>query len=158
MPAGPDRSVSVGDGDRWAAAELLARYAERMDAGDFEGVGALLSDAVVTTADGSVVATGAAEVQALYERTTRRFDDGTPHSAHVITNVIVDDAGDGELEVRSRFTVFQGTGRLGLQPVVVGRYVDRLRRVDGEWRFVRRTMIPERWGDVGDHLTFDPRG
>jgi ketosteroid isomerase-like protein len=150
--------MTVAAEDRWAAAELLARYAERMDAGDFAGVGELLADAVVTDADGNVVATGAAQVQALYEATTRRFDDGTPHSAHVITNVIVDAAPDDELEVRSRFTVLQGTERLGLQPVVVGRYVDHLRRIDGEWRFVRRRMVPERWGDVGDHLTFDPRG
>lgn len=155
--------------DRWAAAELLARYAELMDAGDFAGVGALLSDAELATADGTVVATGAGEIQALYEATTRRFDDGTPHSAHVITNVIVEPVGpeadehadDGpdagaEIEVRSRFTVLQGTERLGLQPVVVGRYVDRMRRIEGRWRFVRRTMIPERWGDTGDHLTFDP--
>ncbi len=157
--------MTITPDDRWAAAELLARYAELMDAGDFAGVGDLLSDAQVATADGSVVATGAAEVRALYEATTVRFDDGTPHSAHVITNVIVepvpaeqhgDDAAD-EMEVRSRFTVLQGTERLGLQPVVVGRYVDRLRRIEGRWRFVHRTMIPERWGDTADHLTFDPR-
>lgn len=174
--------VDVTDGDRWAAAELLARYAELMDAGDFAGVGELLSDGEVTDADGNVIAVGAAAVQALYEATTRRYEDGTPHSAHVITNVIVEavrhddpvpdnpvpdnpvpdgadsDAAGHELEVRSRFTVLQGTERLGLQPVVVGRYVDRLRRIDGRWRFVRRRMVPERWGDVGDHLTFDPRG
>ena len=61
------------------------------------------------------------------------------------------------LEVRSPFTVLQGTDRLGLQPIVVGRYVDRPRRIDDRWRFVHRTMIPERWGDTGDHLSFDPR-
>lgn len=151
---------------RWAAAELLARYAELMDAGDFAGVGVLLSDAEITDADGNVIATGAAQVQALYEATTRRFDDGTPHSAHVITNVIVEpvepdspvDEPAAELEVRSRFTVLQGTERLGLQPIVTGRYVDRLRLIDGEWRFVRRRMVPERWGDIADHLTFDPSG
>ena len=42
------------------------------------------------------------------------------------------------------------------QPIVVGRYVDRVARVDGEWRFVRRRMIPEHWGDVAQHLTFSP--
>ena len=155
---------SVDPSDRLEAAELLARYAEAMDAGDFVAVGALLADAVVQDSHGRAVAVGAEAVEALYAGTTRRHRDGTPGTAHVITNVIVervkpDDGADqnDELEMRSRFTVLQGTVRLGLQPIVVGRYVDRLRRVDGSWRFVNRRMIPERWGDVADHLTFDPR-
>lgn len=148
---------NVDPHDRALVAELLARYAELIDAGDFAGVGALLGDAVVTDGDGNEVASGAAAIEALYVATTKRHRDGTPMTAHVITNVIVDDPGDGQLEVRSRFTVFQATDDLPLQPVVVGRYVD-LMAPDGDgWRFVRRRMIPERWGDVSDHLTFDPR-
>ena len=151
---------SVDPADRAEASELLARYAEAIDGGDFAALGRLLADAVLEDEHGDEIARGADEVEALYTATTRRFeDDGTPHSAHVITNVIVETVpdADDELELRSRFTVLQGTDRLGLQPVVVGRYVDRVRRGPGGWRFVRRRMIPERWGDVGDHLTFDPR-
>ncbi len=146
--------------DRWAAAELLARYAEAIDAGDFAGLGALLGDAVLEDEHGHEIASGAGAVEALYTATTRRHADGTPMTAHVITNVIVDAVPgvDDELEVRSRFTVLQATDDLPLQPVVVGRYVDRVRLVDGAWRFVRRRMVPERWGDVAQHLTFDPRG
>lgn len=152
--------MSINAEDRWAVAELLARYAELMDRGDFAGVGELLAHASVATEDGTVVAVGSDQIRALYESTTRRHDDGTPRTAHVITNVIVDEIpdGSGELSVRSRFSVFQGTDRLRLQPVVVGRYVDRIRRIDGEWRFVARTMVPEHWGDVAEHLTFDPSG
>jgi hypothetical protein len=169
---------TVDPSDRLDAAELLARYAEAIDAGDFAGIGALLSDAVLEDGAGNRIAAGADEIAALYLATTRRHADGTPLTAHVITNVIVepaggsvpaardgdgvgaaDGAGEGpELEMRSRFTVFQGNDRLGLQPIAAGRYVDRVRRIDGRWRFVRRRMIPERWGDVADHLTFDPRG
>ncbi|MGK3946418.1 hypothetical protein ABK046_49690, partial [Streptomyces caeruleatus] len=65
--------------------------------------------------------------------------------------------GPDELEVRSRFVVFQGTDSLALQPVVVGRYVDRVGRSGPGWRFLSRRMIPERWGDVSQHLSFDPR-
>ncbi len=150
----------VDPSDRAEAAELLARYAEAIDAGDFAAVGALLGDAVVEDGEGNRIASGAAEVEALYVATTRRHADGTPRTAHVITNVIVEAVPDApdELEMRSRFTVLQGTERLGLQPIVVGRYVDRVRRAGDGWRFARRRMIPERWGDVGDHLTFDPPG
>ena len=158
MSSTPPSVPWVDPADRLVATELLARYAEAIDAGDFAGVGALLADATLEDGEGNEIVSGAAGIEALYVTTTRRHEDGTPRTAHVITNVIVEpvDGSSDELEMRSRFTVFQGTDRLGLQPIVVGRYVDRVRRTDGIWRFVRRRMIPERWGDVGDHLTFSP--
>lgn len=149
----------VDPADRLEAAELLARYAEAIDSGDFAGIGTLLGDAVLEDGDGNEIVSGSEAIEALYVATTRRHEDGTPRTAHVITNVIVEprDGAPDELEMRSRFTVFQGTDRLGLQPIVVGRYVDHLARGDdGVWRFTRRRMIPERWGDVAEHLTFDP--
>lgn len=148
----------VDPADRAEAAELLARYAELIDVGDFDGVGELLSDAELLEAGGARVAAGAGEISAMYAATTVRHDDGTPGTAHVITNVIVEATPEpDELEMRSRFTVLQSVGDLPLQPIAVGRYVDRLRRIDGRWRFVQRRMVPEHWGDTSRHLTFDPR-
>ncbi len=149
--------MTVTSEDRAAAGELLARYAELIDAGDFDGVGRLLGDAVLRDAEGHVIAEGADAIASLYAATTRRHADGTPRTAHVITNVIVEERGPDELEVRSRFTVLQCTDTLPLQPVVVGRYVDRLTRTGEGWRFSDRTMVPQFWGDVREHLTFDPR-
>ena len=149
--------MTVSSEDRWAAGELLARYAELIDAGDFGGVGRLLGDAVLRDAQGTEIATGSDAIASLYGATTRRHADGTPRTSHVITNVIVDELGPDELEVRSRFTVLQCTDTLPLQPVVAGRYVDRLVRTGDGWRFADRTMIPQFWGDVSEHLTFDPR-
>jgi len=148
----------LGAEDRLLIAELLARYAEAVDAGDFEAVGELLSDATVLDQDGNRIASGRDEIVALYTATTRRHADGTPSTAHVITNVVVDPLGSDAAEVRSRFSVFQATESLPLQPVVVGRYVDRVERRGGVWRFVVRRMVPERWGEVREHLLFDPRG
>ena len=152
-----DRPDHVDPHDRALAVELLARYAEAIDAGDFAGVGALLGDAELQDADGHRIASGPDEIEALYTATTLRHGDGTPMTAHVITNAIVDAVGADELEVRSRFVVFQGTDSLALQPVVVGRYVDRVVRSGAGWRFLSRRMMPERWGDVSQHLSFDPR-
>jgi 3-phenylpropionate/cinnamic acid dioxygenase small subunit len=149
--------TTVDPADRAEAAELLARYAEAIDAGDFDAVGDLLSDAVMEDGSGMRIASGRDEVVAIYAGTTLRHDDGTPLTAHVITNVIVDGIGPDELEMRSRFTVFQATPSLPLQPVVVGRYVDTVRRIDGTWRFTKRVMAPQAWGDVSQHLSFDPR-
>lgn len=146
----------VDPADRAAAAELLARYAEAVDDGAFEAVGGLLAAAVLEDAEGRPVAEGAEQIAALYRSTTRRHADGTPMTTHLITNVIVDAVGPDELEVRSRFCVLQATDQLALQPVVTGRYADRMERRNGDWVFVRRRMVPERWGDTSQHLTFDP--
>jgi 3-phenylpropionate/cinnamic acid dioxygenase small subunit len=143
--------------DKAEAAELLARYAEFIDAGDFEGLAELLADAELLDESGNRIAKGKAEMLALYSAMTLRHADGTPLTAHVITNVIVESAGPDEWQMRSRFTVFQATDSLPLQPVVVGRYVDTLRRIDGSLRFTARVMMPQAWGDVTQHLSFDPR-
>ena len=76
--------------DAIAITNLLYRYAELIDAGDYEGIGAHLAHAVITT-DGSDHETrGADAVAAMYHATTRKYDDGTPLTKHVITNPIVD--------------------------------------------------------------------
>jgi hypothetical protein len=148
----------VDPADRDAVVALLAAYSDAIDAGDFGGVADLLATAEVQTEDGSVVATGRDQVLAMYRGTTRLHDDGTPRTAHLVTNVVVEPGeGPDQLRARSRFVVFQATDLVPLQPVVVGRYDDRFRRVDGVWQFARRRMQPQLWGDVSDHLTFDPR-
>ena len=155
---GMPTSAAVDPSDRDAVVALLAAYADAIDAGDFAAVADVLADAEIQTEDGTVVANGRDEVLALYGATTTLHADGTPRTAHLVTNVVVE-PGDGpdELRARSRFVVFQATDLVSLQPVVVGRYDDLFRRVDGAWRFTRRRMAPQLWGDVSDHLTFDPR-
>lgn len=150
------KPLPVDPVDRALATELLARYAEAIDAGDFDAVGALLASAILEDADGNEIASGAEAVTGLYAATTLRHQNGTPLTAHIITNVIVDTIGPDELEMRSRFVVFQDAPGVPLQPIVIGRYIDRVVRSPGGWAFARRRMIPEHWGDVSQHLTFDP--
>ena len=142
---------------REEAEQLLARYAELIDAADFDGLADLLADAVLVTDDGTVIATGREEIRELYASTNRVHPDGTLRTQHVITNVIVE-ALDGErVGVRARFTVLQATDALALQPIVAGRYDDVMARVGGRWRIVVHGMVPTLWGDIGAHLTIDPR-
>lgn len=133
---------------------LLSTYARLIDDGDFAGVGALFAAGSVCTDDGTPLATGAEAVEALYVATTRRFEDGTPRSHHVTTNVQVDLDGDAA-EARSYFTVFQATEGVPLQAIVAGRYHDHLVRVGGAWRFDRRRMEVRLVGDVSQHLLID---
>lgn len=155
-----------------AISALLADYAERIDAGDFAGVGALLGACRVTMADGTEVASGSDAITRLYELTTRRYPDGTPLTHHVITNLIVEPepldqdgdpassrGGDESTGVvrrwraRSRFTVFQATDDLPLAPIVAGRYRDLVDELaDGTWRFRERSMEPLLLGTLDQHL------
>jgi 3-phenylpropionate/cinnamic acid dioxygenase small subunit len=140
--------------DRAAIEALLHEYAARIDDGDFEGVGALFAHGSVCGPDGSPLATGAEAVTALYETTTRRYEDGTPRSHHVTTNVVVDVDGD-RASARSYFTVLQATEGVSLQPIVAGRYEDEFGRGEDGWAFRRRVMHLRLIGDVSEHLLID---
>jgi ketosteroid isomerase-like protein len=140
-----------------AVATLIYRYAELIDAGDFSGVADLFADATLTFEGFGEAVTGRDAVQSLYERTTRRYEDGTPRTKHVMTNVRVDVEEDGTSATsRSYFTVLQAvTGALTLQPVIAGRYRNAYACVDSEWQFTAVHIIIDLYGDLGHHMLFD---
>jgi len=140
-----------------AIANLVYGYAERIDAGDFEGVADLLAHADVTTEGFPGATRGRAEVLALYRRTTRLYPEtGTPRTHHVTTNLIIEIEDPGTRAVaRSRYTVFQQTPELPLQAVIAGRYHDRFEKVSGRWRFAARHIFCDLFGDLSRHLLFD---
>lgn len=145
------------DGDRIRG--LLGTYCRLIDAGDFAGIGALFAHATLRDESGVVIATGAAETEALYAGTTLRHADGTPLTQHLIVNTTFDDGtAEDEAVARSSYVVLQATPELRLQPVITGSYVDTFARVDGQWRFTDRTFSIGRTGDLSQHLTFDPPG
>ncbi len=139
-----------------AITTLLYRYAEYMDAADFDAVAALFGEALLTNegVDGEV--RGGEAIGRLYRRTNRVHDDGTLRTRHITTNVIVDiDEEAGTASARSAFVVLQQTSILPLQPVVTGRYRDRFARREGAWQFAQRHIIVDHVGDVSEHLAFD---
>ena len=141
---------------RGAIENLLYTYAESIDAGDYEAIGALFAHGAITDAEGNPIAVGAQAVTALYTATTRKYEAGTPRSHHVTTNLLIEIADDENSAVcRSRFTVFQQTPELPLQPIIAGAYTDSFERVDGTWRFVERRMRPTLYGDLSKHLLIE---
>jgi 3-phenylpropionate/cinnamic acid dioxygenase small subunit len=136
---------------------LIARYAELVDDGDFEGLGELLSDAVLGPQGQSAEFGGRAGVIRMYSSTVRIYENGTPMTKHVTTNVQVEvDQSRESAVARSYFTVFQATRLLPLQPIVAGRYRDRFERRDGRWRFTERRFSTEMIGDVSQHILGEP--
>jgi 3-phenylpropionate/cinnamic acid dioxygenase small subunit len=140
-----------------AVTKLIYLYAERIDTGDFDGVGELLRHATLTFNGLDDRVSGRDAITRLYERSTRRYEDGTPRSKHVITNVIVDAAEEGDsAQSRSYFTVLQAVpGALALQPVIAGRYRHAFERVDGAWRVTSMHVIIDLVGNLSQHLLFD---
>jgi 3-phenylpropionate/cinnamic acid dioxygenase small subunit len=135
--------------DECEIANLLYRYAELIDAGDFSGVGELFSKATVHW--GLRETQGPAAVEAQLHATTRRYEDGTPHTAHIITNPLIEVDGD-TATARSRYSVYQATDALPLQPIIIGRYTDRFARDADGWHFTDRTYGVDLLGNLREHL------
>lgn len=133
---------------------LLYTYAEYIDLGNFEGIAELFRHAVITSPAGGETQ-GYDEVLAMYQNSTRLYPDtGTPHTKHVTSNPIIEVDGD-KASCRSYFTVLQSLPDLALQPIISGRYHDEFEKVDGNWHFSQRMMLPELFGDLSQHLLFD---
>ena len=143
--------------DREAITELIYFYADRIDAGDFAGVAQVFEHATLTFEGFGDAVAGPEAIRSLYERTTRRYEDGTPRTKHVMTNVVVDVGADRTTATsRSYFTVLQAVpGALSLQPVIAGRYRNAYARLEGRWRFTAVHIIVELMGDLGHHMLFD---
>jgi len=145
--------------DRLAIADLVYRYAELIDSGDFDGMGQLLGRAAFGGANTPTMP--GANVAGLFAMTTRLFPDhggpGTPKTRHLVLNLIVEVADDATAAARSTFCVVQATDLIPLQPIIAGRYHDRFARDDGGWYFTERIIDVEMVGDVSDHLLIDHR-
>lgn len=133
---------------------LLYRYGNLVDAGDFAGIGELLAEARVTDASGQLDVRGADAVRVMYERTTRRYPDtGTPKTKHLITNPLleIDEAG-GVARSTSHYTVLQQTERLPLQPIITGHYEHRFERRNGGWHITEHRFFVDLVGNLSEHL------
>lgn len=134
---------------------LIYAYAERIDRGDLDGLGELFREGRIEAAPG-VVYEGAEQVRRLYEATTRLHEDGTPRTHHVTTNVaVIVDETAATATARSKYTVFQQTDQLPLQPIIAGRYEDSFHMVEGEWCFETREMFVDLTGNLSYHLNIE---
>ena len=139
---------------------LLYTYAERMDAGNLEGVADLFAHGRVKSGPeaNAAVFEGCEEVLRLYRGSARLYEDASPRTKHVTTNAIVEVAADDRTaSARSYYTVFQRTDDLPLQPIICGRYHDTFHRVEGSWTFDDRIMFVDLVGDLSHHLLYDLR-
>ncbi len=145
----------LSDGD--LLRNLLGRYCDLMDAGDWEGVGTLFAGGRLATEDGTLLATGAEEVARFYREGTRVHGGWSPRTKHLVSNSVIELLHEGErAEVRSSYLVLQAVeGVLALQPIITGRYIDTFVRIAaGEWGWEERRFIVDLAGDLSEHLGY----
>jgi len=129
---------------------LVIAYAERLDAGDLDGVAALFEHGSFRNARGGAPRVGAAAVREMYDSVVI-YDDGTPRTKHVLGNITIDI--DGKSATAScTFTVMQEPPGEALRAVLAGTYTDRFERIDRAWRFVERVVDPQLIGNLSRHM------
>jgi hypothetical protein len=142
--------MAAGDDVR----NLLALYCERIDTGDFDGVGQLFEHGALTEPGGTELARGSEAVAAFYAAGTL-LHDGSPRTKHLVTNIVLDlDEAAGIAAVRSSYLVLQQAGDGPLHPIITGHYHDTFECPEGRWRFAERRFFVDLVGDLREHLAY----
>jgi ketosteroid isomerase-like protein len=134
---------------------LLGAYCERIDAGDFEGVGALFADGALADEAGTELARGSSAVTAFF-RNTVRLHDGSPRTKHLVVNTVFEEPAAAAVTARSSYVVLQDADGPAIRPIITGRYIDRFALGgDGEWRFAERRFAVDLTGDLARHMAWE---
>jgi hypothetical protein len=134
---------------------IVLAYPEMIDRGDIDGVARLFEGIKMCTMDAAeddVPTLSAEDIKAMYAGVIL-YDDGLPHTKHVITNIDVRFSEDGQTAVsRSHYSVLQGLPDFPLQVIITGRYEDTF-GFDGEaWRLRVRREAADMVGDLRRHV------
>jgi len=98
-----------------AVTALVHAYAERLDAGDLDGVARLFDRAVWRSPEHPEGLRGAEAVRRVYDGV--RLYDGSPRTKHVISNLVVEvDERRGRARSRCSFTVIHGVDARSTTP------------------------------------------
>jgi hypothetical protein len=137
--------------DAQAVKNIVLSYVELLDLGDLDGLSNLFRRATVHARGGAPLR--GAEAFREFIKSSVHFYDGIPSTKHVVSNLIVEvDDGRQSATVRSYFTAFQARPELPLQPILAGRFHDRLERDGDGWYIVERIIYPDLIGDTRYHI------
>jgi len=131
---------------------LVYRYAYLLDTGRWLELGELFAHADLYIAGELAVHNNAAEVALLWQRHVRLYTTKTPRTHHIITNLMIEAEGDHVARSHSYVLVVQQTGKLPLQPIITGDYLDRFVKMNGDWRFSERRIENDLFGNLSEHL------
>ena len=141
--------------DYFLIQNLLNRYSDAVDRGDFDAVGVMFRDADVYFPGDTEpsVRAGTGDFGLQLHKWTRVYPEtGNPCTRHLCTNLIIDFDDDTHARCQSYFVVFQAAEGLPLQPIITGSYLDRLEKVGAAWCFTERRELVAQTGDLSAHL------
>ena len=130
--------MSLSAEDQLAIRDLAARYNHAIDGGD----GVAYADTFVD--DGALDAGELVlEGRAALQQFGSAFAGTVRAPRHIATSLVIDGDGD-HAELRAYVQMFAMVGEPPHHEVTAsGTYTDTLARVDGAWRFVRRTFTAD---------------
>jgi SnoaL-like domain len=152
--------------DRAKATEDIRRiihtYPEAIDRGNVPAVVKLLTGVKMCNSLGitapevpedEIPVLTAADVEAIYKGVTL-YEDGLPHTKHVITNIDVEFSDDFKsARTRSFYIVLQALENFPLQIIITGRYEDTYREENGVWKLKIRREYADLLGDLSHHVS-----
>ena len=141
---------------RVAILKLINSYSFTLDSGDLDGFLDLFAHGEWTFDQGRPNRGR----QELFDNVVSRvilYQDGTPRTRHVSTNVDIEiDEQTGRATCQRYVTVFQQTDELPLQVIYSGHYHDEFIRRNGAWHFSSCTIRNPLFGDLSHHLRPGP--
>jgi hypothetical protein len=129
---------------------LIGQYTHYLDQGNFEKVGELFADGKII-APGNIME-GKESIAKQLAQNLQVYTDGTPRTAHVTTNTVMDIQKD-EATAVSYLTIFQQDAErdFPLQPILVGRYHDIFKKTNNNWHFYVRELTITLAGNLSHH-------
>src|SRR5262245_30573467 len=138
--------------DVQAITNVVVSYVELLDRGDLDGLANVFAWATVRMQGGANELRGAEAYKEFIEQSVQ-FYDGVPSTKHVVTNLLVEiDEDRRAATARSYYTAFQARPELPLQPILAGRFHDRLERDGDDWHIVERVIYADLVGDLRFHV------
>ena len=136
---------------------LIYRYGELIDAGEFDAIGEHMKHATLTAEGTEMHLQGPKAIAGNYHHSTRIYPDtGTPKTKHVFTNPQLEiDEAAGTATGKTYYTVFQQTDVLPLQAIITGRYRHAFARIDGKWEITEKHFYVDQVGDMSQHLLME---
>jgi len=152
--------------DRARATEDIRRiiltYPECVDRGNLDGVVELLTGVKMCNSNGimapevpeeEIPTLTAEDVRRMYSSGVIFYDDGLPHTKHVISNIDIWFSEDCEkANSRSFYQVLQGMDDFPLQVIITGRYEDTYELEDNRWKLRIRREYADMVGDLSRHV------
>jgi len=131
---------------------LLTKYSRTVDSGDLDGFAELFSNGEWYV-EGTSPSVGSDEIRQAVTSQIIIYDDGTPRTRHVNSNIDIEvDEESGTATCQRYVTILQQTESHPLQVIASGDYKDSFVKRNGTWSFASTVIRRPFLGDMSRHM------